>query len=462
MSRNTERALHYHQLKQYTLAIAAYDAALAEFPDNALLLGNRAEQYILVGRYDEAIRDFQIALRDKPNEEAFWVNYGLALQGRGHFDAAKAAYEHALEVGPSNPFAHFNYGVLLERDLGEHGAGLKHFEKALEIEPGFNHGLGGKSFHDLKHGNFIEGWKEFEYRVHGAMTQMPGLIWDGKQTSDKLILVAEQGMGDVIQFSRYAKVAAMNGQPTALYCPKEMHALLSSLDGVEMLSKSEEVVEPYQWLPLMSMPRIMGTTIDTIPAGPSYLHSTPEKIEHWKKEIFKWSANHEIKIGICWQPGHQWLPHAFARIIPLEMFKAIAAIPGITLFSLQKDEPATQIEDVDFQVIDLGGDPVPRVDTFMDNAAIMENLDLVISTDTSVLHVAGAVGVKTFAVLPKGTCWRWLLDRDDSPWYPSMKLFRQTEVHDWTDVFARITAEVQEMRNARFSHHLADSNLVVG
>lgn len=445
MSRNAERALHYHRLGHYKSAIAAYDAALAETPNHPFLLGNRAENYVLTGRFNEAIRDFNIALRDMPGEEAFWVNYGLALQSAGHYVAAMAAYDHAIEVSDSNPFAWFNKGVLLERDLGRHGEGVPLFKKALELEPGFNHAVGGMSFYHLKSGNFKEGWRDFEYRnLKGPPTKLPGLIWNGQKTDDTLILVCEQGMGDVIQFCRYAKIAAHNGQKTAIYAPEEFHALLRSLGpDVKLISKPEEVVEPYQWLPIMSMAKMLGTTVDTIPRTPKYLSSTPEKIEYWRPRL-RGDANN-FNIGICWQPGHQWLPHAFGRIIPLEMFKDISAIPRVKLFSLQKDEPASQINEVNFPIIDLHGDPVPRKDLFMDCAAIMANLDLVISTDTAPLHLAGAVGARTFAALPKGTCWRWLIDRDDSPWYPTMRLYRQEQVYDWAEVFQRITADVRRL-----------------
>jgi Tfp pilus assembly protein PilF len=454
-SRNAERALHYHRNGQYKLAIDAYTAALLDEPDNSFYLGNRAEMFVLMGRFDDAIRDFQIALRDLPNEEAFWVNYGLALQSRGHFDAALAAFVFTLRKFPKNPFALFNLGVLLERDMGEHGSGVEYFRRALEIEPGFDHAVGGLSFYHLKTGNFVDGWRDFEYRnLKGPPTKLPGLLWNGQQTEDTLVLVCEQGIGDVIQFSRYAAVAAYNGQPTAIYAPEEFKSLLSSLGhGVKIFTRPEEVVEPYQWLPIMSMPRMMGTTVETIPAPRSYLSSTPKRIEKWRSEIWRhqdWGIRANGKrfnfnIGICWAPGHQWLPHAFSRIIPLEMFRDIANIPGVHLFSLQKDGPATQAAEMDFKIIDLGGDPIPRQDLFEDAAAIMQNLDLVISTDTAALHVAGAVGARTFAALPKGTCWRWLLDRDDSPWYPTMRLFRQQKVGDWTEVFGRITAAVRDL-----------------
>ena len=445
-SRNVDRALNYHHRKFYTLAIEFYDKALQEFPDDPMLLANRAEEYILVGRWEEAIRDFKIVLAGGFNNEAVWVNFGLALQCSGQYEAALVAYDQALTISESAVFALFNKGVCLERELGRTGEGVPYFKKALEIDPTFSNAIGGMSFYNLKTGNFADGWQDFEYRnIGGASTKMPGLVWDGVPTTDNLILVGEQGLGDVLQFCRYAKVAAFNGQKTSLYITKEFHPLLSSLGpDVQLMSEPEEVVEPYQWLPLMSMPRLLGTTVTTIPAMPRYLSSTPERIAMWKAKMLPWKDN--FKIGICWQPGHQWLPHVWSRIIPLDMFADMAAIPGVQLFSLQKDEPAGQRHEVDFEIIDLGGDLIPRKDVMMDAAAIIENLDLVISTDSAILHLAAAVGCNTFAAIPKGSCWRWLEeDREDSPWYPTMKLFRQTRVLDWCDPFARMTDAVREL-----------------
>jgi ADP-heptose:LPS heptosyltransferase len=134
-------------------------------------------------------------------------------------------------------------------------------------------------------------------------------------------------------------------------------------------------------------------------------------------------------------------------VIPLKLFADMAAIPNVRLFCLQKEEAAKERAEVDFEVIDMGGDPVARKDLFMDNAALMENLDLVISTDSAVLHMAGAVGTKTFVPIPKGSCWRWLVDRTDTPWYPSMTLFRQKEIHTWPEVFVRLTEAVKVERD---------------
>ena len=443
MSRDLERALHYHKISYWQPAVDAYDKVLAEHPDNMQVLAKRAENYILLGRFDEAVRDFKIAA-PALDESPAWVNLGLAVECQGNYEAALICYDRALELDPSNKFAHFNKGVCLERDLGIVGGGMPHFERALEIDPGFNGALGGLSFHQLKVGNYAEGWRNFEYRTRDPnATRLPGLPFDGNATDDTLILVCEQGLGDIIQFCRYAMVAVLNGQKTAIYAPPAFKSLLSSLTGVRILTKPEEVVEPYQWTYLMSMPMFMGTQVATIPATRRYLSSSRDRQVEWKMRMRPYAGT--FNIGICWHPGHPQNPHVAGRVIPLKMFEEIAAIPNVRLFCLQKEEAAKERDEVDFEVIDLGGDPVPKHELFMDNAALMENLDLVISTDSAVLHAACAVGAKTFGAIPKGGCWRWLVDRDTSPWYPTLQLFRQTEVRDWRPVFSAMTAEVAKL-----------------
>jgi hypothetical protein len=448
VKRVAARALQYHRAKHYREAIEWYDKALEITPGHPLLVGNRAENYIMVGRFDEAVRDYQIVIGQTPNDEAVWVNYGLALQCSGNYEAAVVAYDHAIKISDSNPFAYFNKGICLERDLGRTGDGVPLFKKALELDPNFHNATGGLSFNHLITGDFIRGWKDFEYRNKNMLTRFPGLEWDGRQTDDTLILVAEQGIGDILQFSRYAKIAVENGQPTAIYSAPEFHPLLSSLDSrIALLSRPEEVVEPYQWLPLMSMPRMLQTQVETIPAYPRYLSSSLDRIKKWGTILKPFDRN--FKIGVCWHPGHPANPHVAARVIALREFAGIASIPGVQLFSLQKEAAAQEISEVPFSIIDCDGDPVPKKDLMMDAAAIIENLDLVISTDSSPLHLAGAVGCKTFAMIPKGGCWRWLLDRTDTPWYPSVTLYRQKEIHTWPEVLGRIEAAIRVLAEAK-------------
>ena len=452
MSRDLERALHYHQISYWQPAIDAYDKVLAEHPDNLQVLARRAENYVMLGRFAEAQRDLTLAAPALHNS-AYWVNLGLSIECQGNYEAALIAYDQAIVIDPDNKYAHFNKGVCLERDLGLVGEGMPHFRHALAIDPEFHGAMGGVSFHQLKVGDFIEGWKSFEFRTHDKnTTRLPGLPFNGAETDDTLILVCEQGIGDVLQFCRYALIAAVNGQKTAIYTSPAFKPLLSSLHpSIKILTSPEEVVEPYQWAHMMSMPMHMGTTVETIPSAKRYLRSSKAKRDYWKTKIGEHADT--FNIGICWHPGHPQNPHVAGRVIPLRMFAEMAEIPNVKLFCLQKEEAAKEVLDVGFPVIDLGGDPVVKQDLFMDNAAIMENLDLVISTDSAVLHMAGACGAKVFAALPKGSCWRWLVDRDDSPWYPSMKLFRQKEIHDWAEVFARITDEVRSLAKQKEVSH---------
>ncbi len=456
MTHNLDRAQHYREMaerfnepKFAQLAIDSYDAALAEQGEpSADILGARAGCYAKVGRFDDALRDFQIALKAVPDAVGGWINYGFALECVGEFERAMVCYNRALELDPNDVRALHNKGICLEREFGRLGEGTPYFEKALEIDPTFNVARSGLSFPLLKSGKWTEGgWDAFEWRkLGGQRLQLPGLVWNGIPTDDELILTSEQGLGDMIQFCRYAKIAAFNKQRTAIYAPTYMHKLLGTLGcGIRMIDDVNQISEPYQWLPIMSLPRLMGTTPTTVPLAKRYLKADPNLVQYWADMLGRVNYG-KFKVGIAWNPGALWKPHTRSRAIPLKMFADIAAIPNVQLVSLQKGGSEGEVSEVDFRVSQFDHDPLPMVDMFADCAAIIENLDLVISTDTSVLHLAGALGKKTLVALPVGACWRWLTaDTTTTPWYADMKLYRQTELCKWDDVLARIAADVREM-----------------
>jgi tetratricopeptide (TPR) repeat protein len=454
--RHLARAQHYREIAEQfnepkfsELAIQSYDAAIAEQGGvSADILGARAGCYAKVGRFDEALRDFPIALRAVPDAVGGWINYGFALESVGEYERAIVCYNQAIEIDPNDVRALYNKGVCIERELGMTGKGITYFEKALEIDPTFNFARSGLSFPLMKSGKWTEGgWEAFEWRkLGGQRLQLPGLVWDGVPTTDELVLTSEQGLGDMIQFCRYAKIAAFNGQRTAIYAPTYFHKLLGTLgSNVRMIGDESEIVEPYQWLPIMSLPRLMGTTPTTVPLGKQkYLKADPVLVEHWREKLRP--VQNKLKIGIAWNPGALWKPHTRSRAIPLKLFADIAAIENVQLVSLQKGGGEGEVNEMDFNVVRFNHDPVPMQDMFADCAAMIENLDLVISTDTSVLHLAGALGKKTLVALPVGACWRWLEnDTTTTPWYGNMTLYRQTELNKWDDVIGRIADNVRGM-----------------
>lgn len=434
-----------HDAKNDQTDIDFYSARLWRDPTDYEALAARANCYANVGRFEEAMRDFRTVIANVPDAGGAWVNYAYALQCTGNFESALTALDMALKINPNDVLALYNKGTCIERELGRVGEGEYFFNLAYNIDQTFKLAKSGRAFVNLKRGDWIEGWKDFEYRgIGGKRLTLPGRLWDGNKTTDELVLCAEQGYGDMIQFVRYAQIAADNGQPTALYCKTGLHPLFSSLRNVRLIDDESQVKEPYQWLPLMSMPRLMGTTPDKVPYNKRYLKADPDRVDLWKGIVSPYKDL--LKVGICWTPGRMWKPHTLNRYLPLEKFGSIADITGVQLFSLQKGMyVGEEIYKMPFPVVPLGHDPDENENMFMDCAAIIENMDLVISTDTSVLHLAGALGKKTFAPIPIGSCWRWLTERIDTPWYKSVTLYRQTKLLNWDDTFEKLTTDVKAL-----------------
>ncbi|MEA2935343.1 MAG: hypothetical protein QOD74_1989, partial [Variibacter sp.] len=254
---------------------------------------------------------------------------------------------------------------------------------------------------------------------------------------ERLVLVAEQGLGDTIQMCRFAPLLAARGVDVTILAKPSMRALLSALPGVTIASSAEELKQdkrPIRWLPLMSLPHVLGVTPDTVPADVPYLAAAPERVTRWAERL----SGDGFRIGINWAAGHGSDRHFVRRNIPLAAFAPLAALPGVRLIALQKGEASSEITHAPFKVEWPGMDFDAGADAFLDTAAVMMNLDLVVSCDTSVAHLAGALGRKTFVALPQIADWRWLLGREDTPWYPTVRLFRQRKRGDWPEMMVRI------------------------
>jgi hypothetical protein len=304
----------------------------------------------------------------------------------------------------------------------------------------------------LGRGDWKAGWPLFEARrrVFDVLPQMPYPDWDGKVHGDRLLLLrAEQGLGDAILFARFASDLGRAGQPAIVQADARMVALLKTLPKVVDVIANHQVLKsdrhPIDWAPLLSVPGILGLTPDAIARTGPYLSAERERVLRWRA----WLPQERLRIGIGWQ-GNPAGEVDRGRSFPLEAFAGIAALPGVHLVALQKGTGLEQIQAVPFgEVIRLPG---PDFDAgnnaFLDTAALITALDLVITSDTAIAHLAGALGRPTFLALQRWPDWRWLLDRDDTPWYPTMRLFRQSEPDKWACVFERIRAAVQGMIKA--------------
>ncbi len=391
-------------------ALACYDRALALRPDHADTLSDRGAVLETLGRLKAAVASYDQAIALAPGAAAAWFNRGNALKKLRRLTGAIASYQRAITLWPDLAMAHHNLGVCLLM-AGRFGAGLPEYEwrkRAPEFED--SRSLPGPA---LSAGDDLEGRTLFIY---------PELV-----------------LGDVIQFCRYARLAVERGASVILAAPTSLHALLRTLGpGIELAPRDAEPAGFDHHCALLSLPLAFGTRLQTIPAEVPYLRADPARVEAWRRKL----GGEGFRIGVCWQGSTQPYAAPMQRSFPLLELRAIAKIPGVRLISLQKHDGLDQLADLpgDMAVEVLGEDFDAGPDAFLDTAAVMSCCDLVISADTATAHLAGALGAPTWIALPHVPDWRWMLDRSDSPWYPTVRLFRQVSEGDWTGVFAGIGA----------------------
>jgi hypothetical protein len=295
-------------------------------------------------------------------------------------------------------------------------------------------------------GDYERGWVEWEWRWKGTdfARQMVKPVWDGGPLKGRtILLVAEQGLGDTLQFVRYAALVKERGGTVIVACQKALLPLLESCAGIDHLAPHDDIRLDFDvFAPFMSLPRILGTTLETVPATIPYLHARPELVEFWRQELRPLGR---FLVGVAWQ-GSPKYGRDHLRSFRLAEFEPLASLPGVTLISLQKGPGAEQVRDASdrFPIVDL----TDRIDcetwAFVDTAAIVKNLDLVIGCDSSLVHLAGALGAPVWVAQRFCSEWRWMQKRDDSPWYPTARLFRQTRPGDWKGVFARMAGALSD------------------
>lgn len=315
----------------------------------------------------------------------------------------------------------------------------------------------------LLHGEYPEGWAEYEWRwqAKAFLAKIPDLgrpLWDGSPLEGRTLLIQmEQGRGDMIQFARFASMAAARGGRIIVRAVPELLSLLATVEGVSQVVDQNGPLPAFDLqIPAMSLPHVLGTTLETIPPTP-YLRPDPHKVALWRREL---PVDGNFRIGLAWQGSSENRDNP-NRSCPLAAFQPLAELEGVTLYSLQIGEGSEQIALLpdSMKVIEL----TDLIHDFADTAAFIENLDLVISVCTSVTHLAGAIGKPVWTLLYFAADWRWLLERDDSPWYPSMRLFRQTAPDDWAGVIARVRQELaQQLENPAFHNQLGISMMGKG
>jgi Flp pilus assembly protein TadD len=425
-------------------AIARFEEALRLQPGHAQAYNNLGMVLYEAGRPGEAAVMLSQAVRLVPSFVEAHNNLGLAYAGTGRWDLAEASYREALRLNPRCAEAHANLGILYT-DQGRHDEGLASYQVALWFQPD-SEARWRRALSLLAKGDYERGWADYEARW--KLKEMPPRHfaqprWDGSPLSGRRILLyMEQGLGDTLQFIRYAALVKERGGMVLVECSESLLPLLSRCQGIDcLLQQGAELPEFDVQAPLMSLPCLCGTTLATVPAHAPYLFPDPDAVSHWHPQLADESA---FRIGIVWQ-GNPGFVNDRHRSMKLQDFEPLGCLPGVRLYSLQRGAGAEQLSAagarcaVTSLVTDLGLSGA----ALMETAAIMKNLDLVVSPDTAAAHLAGGLGVPVWVALPGRADWRWLRDRDDSPWYPTARLFRQDQRCAWAPVLERMAEELQ-------------------
>lgn len=393
------------------------------------------------GNIARAIERIEKSLALAPNVAVYPRNACEIYRGAGRLDDALAMALRAAELAPEDRAAHFNH-ALIRYERHELDEGIAAADRAIGLSPDFAEAHFERAELLLIGGRLKEGWESYEWRFR--LKQADGMLpktdkpqWDGSPLGEgRLLLVADQGLGDCIQFARYIPWAAERAPKPTLACGGDLLPLLRQIPGVGRLATNWAAGGEFDaYMPLSGLPRIAGTTLENIPAEVPYLRADPNRVEAWRARLDALVPAGRKRIGLVWagRPTHK---NDRKRTVKLERFAPLFARPDLAIVTVQKGD---RIDEVGAYfgaapLVNLG----PSIFDFSDTLAILQNLDHLVTIDTSVAHLAGASCVPTSVILPYAPDWRWLLDREDTPWYPSLRLFRQQRPADWSGVVERV------------------------
>ncbi len=459
-------------------AVVSQRQALAIKPDYPGALNSLANALKEQGKLDEAAANFKASLAIRPDPEVFTslgcvladldrpdeamahhgraieinpdyaeahYNLGNALRDLGRLDQAMASYRRAFAIKPDLAEAYHNHGVVLQ-DLNRLDEAMASYHEAIAIRPDYPEPRCGLGHAQLLRGEFADGWKNYAWRWQtkdyaGFRRDYDAPAWDGGDFDGKtLLLYREQGLGDFIQFVRYAPLAAARGGRVVVEAPPKLKCLFAAMEGVDAVIETGQQPPSFDLhAPLLDLPWLLGTRLETIPAGAPYIGPAPELVNKWRSRL---AARDGLRIGLVWGGNPEHKNDKYRSMDPA-LLEPLLQISGVTLFSLQVGRDGEAADTFGDRVIDL----MPEAAPFDETAAVMMNLDIVISIDSSSAHLAGALGRPVWTLLSYVPDWRWMLDRDDSPWYPSMRLFRQETVGDWGGVVERVCRALAQTKN---------------
>lgn len=424
------------------MALPIFERLVAHEPTNTDLRLRVAGCLEGVNRFDDAIDICRAVLATDPKNNTAHAIIGVSLFQAARLEESEAAIKESIKLGDS-PDLRANLAVALVR-MGRLDEALTHIDRAIELAPNSIEIAYSKSLILLFAGRMEEAWPLFEIRwQHPRMdawrhvTDKP--VWDGGPLDGKTILLyAEQGLGDTIQYARYATMVAARGGRVVMEVQRGLREVIASIPGVQRVVFRGDPIGDFDTLcPLLSLPGVFHTNLQNIPADIPYVHIDPAKIERWKSIIG--DAGGKLKVGVVWMGG-DFLRENHLRSSSLADFAPLAAVPGVRLYSLQKGPAAADVlkPPGGMEIVNLD----PLIETFEDTGAAIANLDLLIAVDTAVIHLAGAMGRPVWALLSRNTAHQWMIDREDTPWYPTMRLIRQAKLGDWPGTIQRVCKEL--------------------
>ena len=444
----SNRGIALQELNQPDAAIVSYNCAITIKPDYAGAYSNRGLALLELKQLDAAIASFDRAITIKPNFSEAYYNRGIALKELKQPEAAIANYDRAITIKPDYAEAFFNRGNAL-RDLKQLAPAIASYDRAIAIKPDFAEAYWNKSLALLLGGDFKNGLSLYEWRwkkgdAGKRWRSFAQPLWLGNELlKGKSILIhSEQGLGDTIQFCRYVPRLFEAGANVLFAPQKPLRGLMKKLGtNVSIVDENDPTLQFDFHAPLLSLPLAFKTNLTNIPSSIPYLYPDENRMNLWKKKI----SVGGFKIGICWHGGPSKIDTG--RSLPVDNFYRLSKLKNVQLISLQKGEGVSQLRDLrldmKIETLDESFDSGP--DAFMDTAAVMKLCDLVITSDTAAAHLAGALGVPVWVALKFVPDWRWMVDRDDSPWYPTMQLFRQRSDGDWKGLFSEIEQSVIQL-----------------
>ena len=396
-----------YELKDYEEAARAQRKAIAAQPDFVEAHSNLGNALHALRRFDEAVAAYRRAIALKPDYGDAWANLGTTLHHAGDFDEGMVALRHAIALAPGHANAHSGLGILL-----------------------------------LMRGDLAEGWDEYEWRLRSTERtgpRFPEHPWQGESLTGKHVYVqAEQGFGDTLQFARYIPLLAARAKSVTLRVHQQLVTLFrESLPGITVYGDRGDPAPYHSDAVLLSLPRLFKTRIETIPATVPYLRAPKDVVQRWKTRLAKMKG---VKVGVVWagNPDHA---NDSRRSVALSLLAPLFAVRGTSFASLQVGPRSADLKKLKRRNVSID-DLSPAFSDFAESAGAITALDLTITVDTSAAHLAGALGKPVWVLLPWVTDWRWMLNREDNPWYPTMRLFRQKKGEDWDDVIARVEKEL--------------------